>query len=90
MYLNNKDRLLDMIDFQIFKSKKIDNNLIRIKKIFQNKEKPVFPIKAKDLIMKFNLKEGPELGLKLNKIEDIWINNNFKISNKDIEKIVNN
>ena len=48
------------------------------------------PIKAKDLIEKFNLKEGKLLGLILKEIEDFWLNNNFKISNNQIEEILLN
>ena len=29
-----------------------------------------------------------ELGEKLKKLENIWINNHFYISNKDIEKVI--
>ena len=31
-----------------------------------------------------------ELGKKLKIIEEFWINNEFKISEKEIEKIINN
>ena len=90
LYLNNKERLNDVINFQIFRSKKIDKKLINLKKYFHDKEKPVFPVKAKNLIDQFNLKEGVQLGKKLKELENVWINNSFKISNKEIEKIVNN
>ena len=89
-YLNNKERLNDVINFQIFRSKKIDKKIINLKKYFHNKEKPVFPVKAQNLIDQFNLKEGVQLGKKLKELENLWINNSFKISNKEIEKIVNN
>tara|TARA_B100001250_G_scaffold100692_1_gene84656 strand:- start:774 stop:2048 length:1275 start_codon:yes stop_codon:yes gene_type:complete len=89
LYLNNKDELIDMIDFQIFRSKKIDKKLINLKKLFMNKEKPVFPVKAKYLIDEFKLKEGVELGRKLKDIENTWINNSFKISNEEIRGIIN-
>ena len=39
---------------------------------------------------KFNIPEGKKLGENLKKIENYWINNNFKISDKELEKIVNN
>ena len=39
---------------------------------------------------KFNLKEGKELGDKLKQIETTWINNSFKISEDQIEKIIKN
>ena len=89
LYLNNKERLIDMIDFQIFRSKKVDKKIINLKKFFINKEKPVFPIKAKYLINEFQLQEGIELGKKLKDIENAWINNSFKISNEEIKVIVN-
>ena len=46
------------------------------------------PVKAQDLIEKFQLKEGKLLGLILREIEDKWLNNNFKISSNQIEDIV--
>ncbi len=35
---------------------------------------------------KFDLKEGRELGQKLKYLEDLWVNNSFNISDKEIEK----
>ena len=35
---------------------------------------------------KYNLKENKNLGLKLKEMENIWVNNSFKISEKEIEK----
>ena len=32
----------------------------------------------------YNLKEGKDLGQKLKKLENIWMENNFQISNKQI------
>ena len=52
----------------------------------KKKQKPVFPIKAKNIMQRFNLKEGRELGQKLKHLENIWVNNSFSISEKDIEK----
>ena len=37
-------------------------------------------------MQRFNLKEGRELGQKLKHLENIWVNNSFSISEKDIEK----
>ena len=89
-YLKNKNYLDDIIEFQIFRSKKLDNKLIKLKKFFSSQTQPVFPIKARHLIEDYNLKEGKELGQKLKQIENIWIKNSFKISNKEIDKIINN
>ena len=89
-YLNGKEYLIDMINFKIFRSKKVDNKLINMIKFFKEKKQPIFPIKATDLMEKYNLKESKMLGQKLKEIENIWVNNSFKISDSEIEKIVNN
>ncbi len=86
-YETNKHYLEDLIDFKIFKTKKISKKIIDLKNFFSHFPKPIFPIKAKYLIDNYNLKEGVALGQKLNKLEKMWINNNFKISNKEIEII---
>jgi tRNA nucleotidyltransferase/poly(A) polymerase len=39
---------------------------------------------------KFNIKEGKELGQKLKEIEMFWIDNSFKITDKQIEKMIKN
>ena len=46
------------------------------------------PVKAKDLIQKFDLKEGKLLGSILKEIEEKWLDNDFKISSNQIESIV--
>ena len=89
-YYNGKDYLIDLIDFQLFQKKKLDKNLIQLKNFFSNKEIPKLEIKAKTLIEKFNYKEGKELGDKLKEIEEFWIENSFKISDTELNKIVNN
>ena len=48
------------------------------------------PLKANILIEKYNVLEGRGLGKKLKMIEEVWTNNNFQISEKEIEKIVSN
>ena len=57
---------------------------------FKDKKIPIFPIKAKYLIDKYNLSEGKLIGIKLKKIEEKWIENNFKISEREISQIVKN
>tara|TARA_B100002051_G_scaffold96167_1_gene91757 strand:- start:435 stop:1709 length:1275 start_codon:yes stop_codon:yes gene_type:complete len=89
-YFNGKDYLMDMINFQIYRSKKVDKNLLKLKNLFTSKNKPEFPVKAKNLIENYSLKEGIELGQKLKEIENIWIKNDFSISKKEIEKIAKN
>jgi len=90
LYYNGKDYLNDLINFKVFQSKKIDNNLIELKEFFSNKEAPKFEFKAKTLIDKFNYKEGKDLGNKLKEIEKFWIENSFKISDEELNKIVEN
>ena len=47
------------------------------------------PIKADLLMSKYKLKEGRNLGDKLKLIEKEWVNNDFQITNKQVENIVN-
>jgi len=85
---NGKDDLIDILDFKILTTKKNKQYLIDLKKHFIEFEIPIMPVKAKDLIEKFDLKEGKLLGSILREIEEQWLNNNFKISNNQIEDIV--
>ena len=84
-YFQGKSYLLDVIDFQLFRSNKKNNKLIELKKHFEQLEKPLFPIKAKIIMEKYNLKEGKELGQKLKYLENLWVENGFKISEKEVE-----
>ena len=88
LYYNNNNFLNDLINFQIFRSKKIDRKLIKLKEFFGQQLPPKFNVKAKSLMEKFNLKEGKELGQKIKEIEIAWISNSFKITDKQIEKII--
>ena len=69
-------------------TKKNKSYLVDLKKYFIKFEIPTMPIKAKHLIEKFDLKEGKLLGSILKEIEEQWLDNNFKISNNQIEDIV--
>ena len=48
------------------------------------------PISAIMLMKKYNIPEGKKLGNKLKKIEELWVNNNFEINEKEVQKIINN
>ena len=89
-YLYGKDFLIDLIDFKLLTTKTINKKILDIKNLIIDSEKPILPIKARDLIEKYNLKEGRDLGNKLRKIEEVWINNKFKISDNEIEVIIRN
>ena len=90
LYYNGRDYLNDLIDFKIIQTKNIDKNLIKLKEFFNNQEIPQLSVKAKTLIEKFNFKEGKELGKKLKEIEEFWIENSFKISDQELNKIIKN
>ncbi len=90
LYFHGNQHLNDLINFKIVKNKKVDNKIIKIKKFFNNQSAHKFNIKAKYLMEKFNMKEGKELGQKLKEIETFWIDNSFKITDKQIEKIIKN
>jgi len=90
LYFNGREALMDVIFFKIFKSNKTDNKSLQIIEKFKDKEIPIMPIKANILMVKYNIPEGKELGKKLKIIEEIWSNNNFQISEKEVQKIINN
>ena len=89
-YYNGKQALFDLIYFEIFKSKKINKKLIAQLEYFKDKEVPVFPVKAVNLMEKYNIPEGKQLGLKLKKIEEQWIKNDFTVLDNEIDQIFKN
>ena len=88
LYFNGKDSLLDLINFHIFKSKKVDKKLENFLNFFKDKKIPTLPLKAATLMKKYNIPEGKELGLKLKQIENKWVDNDFRITEKEVEKII--
>ena len=89
-YYNGKQSLLDVIYFEIFLSKGENKKLIKLLNFFENKEVPIFPIKAKNLMEKYNVLEGKSLGIKLKKIEEKWISNDFKVSEREVIQLIKN
>tara|TARA_Y100001970_G_scaffold269395_1_gene361836 strand:+ start:11011 stop:12294 length:1284 start_codon:yes stop_codon:yes gene_type:complete len=87
-FINGKENLIDILDFKILTTIKNKNIYFDLKKYFIEFEIPIMPIKAKDLIYRFDLKEGKLLGSILREIEEKWLNNNFKISSNQIEDII--
>ena len=87
-YYNGKQAIQDILNFRIIRSKKIDKNLIELSKIYLNKSVPTMPIGAKVLMEKYRIPEGKKLGFKLKRIEELWVKNNFKISNKQVENVI--
>ena len=90
LYFNGKQSLLDLINFQIFKSKKVDKKLLGMIEYFKDEKPRSLPVKATTLMDKYNIPEGKKLGIMLKKIENKWLDNNFQISEKEIKKLINN
>ena len=88
-YYHGKQAVLDILLFNIFRSKKITQNIADLIKSYKSKNIPVMPIKADLLMSKYKLKEGRNLGDKLKLIEKEWVNNDFQITDKQVENIVN-
>ncbi len=88
-YYEGKQAVNDILNFHIIKSKKLDRSLAELNKKYQKKIIPKMPIAADLLINKYQISKGKKLGSKLKMIEEQWVNNNFKISDQQVENIVN-
>ena len=89
-YYNGKQTVLDIINFKLFSSVKVEKKLLNLIEIYKNKILPTFPISAKTIMAKYNIPEGKILGSKLKLIEETWVQNSFQISEKQIQKIIKN
>ena len=89
-YYNGRQAVIDILQFRIITAKKFDKKLIELIKFYKDKTSPIMPVGANVLMTKYKIPEGKQLGLKLKKIEEEWVKNDFKISNEQIEQIVNN
>ncbi len=88
-YYEGKSSTIDLIDFNLLYFKQ-NKKFSELKTYFEKLDKPEFPIKAQLLINDYGLKEGRELGQKLKNLEMKWIENNFNLSKKDMEKVLSN
>ena len=57
--------------------------------LYRNKKIPTMPVKADILMKNIKFQKGKLLGDKLKLIEEEWVNNNFQISDQQIEIIAN-
>ena len=89
-YYEGNQAVLDVLRFKVIKSKKIDKSLIELIEYYKNKPIPKMPIGAELLMQKYKIPEGKQLGVKLKKIEVEWVKNNFTISDKQVESIIEN
>ena len=88
-YYHGKQAVLDILNYKLFRLKKIDQKILDLIDEFSIKQIPIMPFNAKHLIDKFNFSEGKNLGNKLKTLEEAWVNNDFKLSETQIEKIIN-
>ncbi len=89
-YYNGRQAIIDILHFWIIKSKKFDKNFVELTELYKNKTIPTMPIKAEVLMNKYQIPEGKQLGSKLKLIEEEWVNNNFQISDQQVDNIINN
>ncbi len=87
-YFNGRQAVIDIINFKIFNSSKLEKKLTKLLDIYKAKEIPALPIRADLLMSKFKIPEGKNLGNKLKRIEETWVQNGFQISDKQVEQIV--
>ena len=89
-YYFGKQATLDILNYRVIKSKKIDKALIDLKLSYEKKTTPIMPVNADLLMQKYRIPEGKHLGKKLKMIEEEWVKNDFEISDKQVDNIVNN
>ena len=89
-YYDGKQAVDDILCFYMIKSKKLDQELIELNNFYKNKLVPQLPIGAEILKTKYRIPEGKQLGSKLRMIEEKWVENNFQISDQQIDNIINN
>ncbi len=87
-YFKGRQAVIDIINFKIFTSIKVDKKLFKLIDTYKEKQIPTFPVGADLLMSKFKIPEGKTLGNKLKKIEEIWVENGFQISDKQVQQIV--
>jgi len=88
LYYDGKQAVLDILNFKIIKTKKLDRKLFSLLELFKNKITPSLPVGADLLMTRYKIPEGRRLGTMLKLIEEEWISNNFEISDKQIDNIV--
>ena len=88
-YFHGKQAIIDILSYRLFNLKKLDKKLINFIDLFKLKVFPTMPVDAKLLMEKYDVPEGKDLGDKLKMIEEEWVNNNFQLSIKQIDKIIN-
>ena len=88
LYYNGKQAVLDIFNYKLFISPKVEKKLLKLIESYKDKVVPNLPIDANMLMTKYNIPEGKTLGNKLKLIEETWVDNKFQISDKQIQKII--
>ena len=88
LYYNGKQAVLDILNFKIIKSKKLDKKMLSLLELYKNKITPSLPVGADLLMTRYKIPEGRQLGSVLKLIEEEWVRNNFEITEKQIDNIV--
>ncbi|MDA9701777.1 CCA tRNA nucleotidyltransferase [Candidatus Pelagibacter sp.] len=88
LYYDGKQAVLDILNFKIIKSKKLDKKMLSLLELYKNKITPSLPVGADLLMTRYKIPEGKQLGSMLKLIEEEWVRNNFEISEKQIDNIV--
>ena len=87
-YFEGAQAVEDILHFRIIKSRKYDKILLELCKIFKSKSVPTMPIGADTLMNKYQIPRGKELGNYLKKIEEMWVENDFQISDTQVKDII--
>ena len=88
-YYDGKEAVIDILSHRMIRSKKFNNSLKELINNYENIKTPEMPISADLLMKKYDIPEGKQLGEKLRAIEEEWVKNNFKISDQQLNNIVN-
>ena len=89
-YYYGREATLDILNFRLIKLNKTDQSLTELVEYYKKKESYIMPINADYLMKKYEIPEGKLVGEKLKRIEEEWVENNFKISYQEIDSIVKN
>tara|TARA_Y100001970_G_scaffold271238_1_gene366169 strand:- start:663 stop:1310 length:648 start_codon:yes stop_codon:yes gene_type:complete len=87
-YYYGKQTVIDILTYRMIKSKKKEQVIFDLIDYYKNKLVPIMPIGADILMRKYSIPEGKQLGNKLKMIEEVWVNNDFKISDQEVENII--
>ena len=88
LYKYSQKNMAILYTLNILDKKKITSLDINLFKELSKMSLPKFPYDGKSLINR-GMKEGKSFGIILKEAEKLWLANNFNITNKDLDSIVN-